>query len=205
MQASAANNSEEKRIFLFGHSFVSRLSREARRRQRSVLDLVGLPEGCRLSVQGHPGLTYDRIFTNLGFYLRILKREPIGTLVVDMGTNDLCDVRITPSVLVSKVLRFLDLLRTQGVQFQSVVFLTIIERSRVSRPGQVDVSTFNRQARRFNAAIANRLQDVEGAYCHCQHRISRKQHLSDGIHLDRDGMDKYCRGLKEAILRYLNC
>ena len=120
-----------------------------------------------------------------------------------MGTNDLCDLTITPSVLVSKVLQFLDLLRDQGVKFQSVVIFTIIERSRVSRPGQVNVSTFNRQARRFNAALSQKLNDVEGVHCYSQRRINRRQHLVDGIHLDADGMDKYCRNVKEAVLKHL--
>ena len=128
MQACAASSSPERHAFLFGHSFVSRLSREARKRRRTTLDFVSLSGFCKLSSDGYPGLTYmyNKVFENPAFYLRNLKREPIDILIIDMGTNDLCDLTITPSVLVSKVLQFLDLLRDQGVKFQSVVIFTII-------------------------------------------------------------------------------
>ena len=52
MQAGAASDSAEKHAYLFGHSFVSRLSREARTQHRSELDLVGLVGKCKLILGG---------------------------------------------------------------------------------------------------------------------------------------------------------
>ena len=192
---------ERPHVFLFGHSFVSRLSREALRQHRSVLDLVGLSGMCKLSVEGHPGLSYSRVFSNPGFYLRRLREDYVHTLIVDIGSNDLCDPSVTPSILVSKVEEFLDLLRTSGISPVSIILFSVIERTRICRPGQVSVNTFNRKVRRFNAGISKRVKDLDGVHFYCQRRVNRKGNLVDGVHLNAVGMDKYCRAVKESVLR----
>ena len=102
--------SERPHVFMFGHSFLTRLSREAQRDHQSVRDFIGVPDKCSLFIEGHPGLTYERLFLNSDHYLHEMKKRPIDILVLDMGTNDLCNSEVTPAVLLQSTLQFLNLL-----------------------------------------------------------------------------------------------
>ncbi len=101
-------------------------------------------------VEGHPGLSFGRIFDNLSHYLSIMKTKLFDILVVDLGTNDLCDSDNPPEVVIQKVLTFLDHLKSNNITPQKIVFLSVIRRSSISRPGQIACSTFNHRAKKFN-------------------------------------------------------
>ena len=81
-------------VFLFGHSFPAIL-RQSREQHVEPKALVGMSNRFTLFVEGHPGLTYPRIFNNLSHYLShylsLLKSKTFDILIVDMGSNDLCD------------------------------------------------------------------------------------------------------------------
>lgn len=195
--------SERPHVFLFGHSFLSRLSREAQREHRSVRDFIGVPDRCSLFVEGHPGLTYQRLFSNADHYLKEMMKKQIDILILDMGTNDLCNPEVTPARLVQNNIQLLNLLETRGINPQCIVILSIIQRSKISRTGQVDLTTFNHRVRRFNSMISRDLKEFPRANIYAQRRVNYPKYLVDGCHLTREGLTKYCQGLKEAILRNL--
>ena len=88
----------EKHIaYVFGHSFPTRLSRVAQSRHQSVKVLLGVPDCCDVRVEGHPGLSYPRIFDSLTHCLRGMGTDEIDLLCIDMGTNDLCSPSNTSS------------------------------------------------------------------------------------------------------------
>ena len=190
-------------VYLFGHSFVSRLFREAQRRNQSVKDLIGLHDyQCDLCVEGHPGLTFDRLFEGADHYCSKMQRRPIDTLILDLGTNDLCNPDITPSVLIQKIQRFLSLLEVRGISPRCIVFLSVLQRSRLTRAGQVNLPTYNHRARRFNEIMRRRIQEYPNVYQYHQRKINYTRYLVDGCHLTTEGIIKYGRGVKECATRY---
>lgn len=196
--------SEPLNVYLFGHSFVKRLDRMARQEHQSVEELLGLAAEIRLTVEGHPGLSYDRLFNHVDYYCQKMRLlNSIDVLVLDIGTNDLCLPEITPEVLVGKSFEFLDLLESRGISPRKVVFLSIIQRSKITRSGQVAVTTFNHRTRRFNSLFSRRLRsERQNVYLFTQKRVNYPKYLSDGCHLNIDGMNKYCKGLRAAIVRH---
>ena len=191
-------------VYLFGHSFVKRLERRAREGHQSVEDLLELTGEVNLLVEGHPGLSYDRLLSRVDFYCRKLSSIPIDVLVLDLGTNDLCLPEVTPEVLVQKSFEFLDLLEGKGVLPHKVVFLSVIQRSRITRSGHIAVSTFNHRSKRFNSLLGRRLKsERHNVYLYTQKRINYPKYLCDGCHLNSEGMTKYAKGLRAAIVRYV--
>lgn len=194
---------EKKSIYIYGHSFPARFLAEARRCHMSVAELLGISQDYNVYVEGHPGLSYDRIFNSPDHYFQRLQAQPtIHLLCIDMGTNDLSNTHLTPSVVVSNTLRFLDALQERGIQPRRIVFLSVIQRSRLNRPNQVSLQNFNHRARRFNRSLNRALVGRNGV-CLCpQRRINHPRHMVDGCHLSADGMVKYVYQLRWLILHY---
>ena len=187
-------------VALFGHSFPARLLREASRRQQRVRDYVGLSDGCDLFVDGHPGLSYDRYFGNIERYCRQMSSRRIDILCVDMGTNDLCVPDITPVVLVDKTRRFIECLSSYGISPRRIVLFTVIQRSRLSRAGQVTLNTFNHRAKQFNSLLAQRMRAYPNVHVFQQRRVNHPRYLVDGCHLTLAGLHQYCQGIREVVL-----
>ena len=96
---------EKTRVFLFGHSFPVRLLKWSKDRSKTVEESVGVSGKYSIYVDGHPGLTFDRFFTNERHYFRKLQSQSFDILCIDMATNDLCAVGGTPQIVVDKVSR----------------------------------------------------------------------------------------------------
>ena len=169
----------------------------------SVEQFVGVPEDIRLGIIGYPGLTYDKVLNNPDRYLSRLKEEPADILCIDIGTNDLCGKENPPSVVVQKTKRFLDKLFSEGIRPRQIVLFSVIQRSVISRPGQVPLSQFNHRAKRYNAMLTRALEaGYPYARMYAQRRINFLEYLSDGCHLNHEGIKMYCRGIKEVLARY---
>ena len=201
MTSTRIGMSRKTSVFLFGHSFPARLLRQSRERRIDPKTLVGLSNRFTLFVEGHPGLTYSRIFDNLSHYLALLKSRTIDILLVDLGSNDLCDPGCPPEVVLQNVDRFLDHLESHGVTPQKIVFLSVIRRTVISRSGQVSCTTFNHRAKKFNRLLTNKLKECPGVEIYVQRRIDYPKYLGDGCHLNPTGMVKYFWGIKEAVYR----
>ena len=143
-------------VVLFGHSFPARLLRHVREQQNatSVSSLLGLDEKYTVFVDGHSGLTYGRLLGSLPHYVGKMKEKSVDILVVDLGTNDLCSQENTPEKVVQMALGFIDSLNPRGVTPRCTVFLSVIQRSVISRRGQVACSTFNHRARTLFHSIS---------------------------------------------------
>ncbi len=114
---------EEKLVvYIFGHSFPSGLAREARAHHLSCRDMLELTNKHDVFVEGHPGLTYSRMFASANHYFMKMKAlEKIDLLCIDMGTNDLCNLDSTPKVVVDNTLRFLEMLGARGITAKHIV------------------------------------------------------------------------------------
>ena len=117
-------------------------------------------------------------------------------LRVDLGTNDLCGPDNPPEVVLQKVSTFLDHLTSNSITPQKIVFLSVIRRSSISRPGQVACSTFNHRVKKFNRLLTSKLKEYSGMSIYVQRRVNYPKYLVDGCHLNPVGMRKYYMGIK---------
>ena len=201
---SSTKMSDKRSIYIFGHSFPARLSREAVTRHQSIESLLEVEACFNVHIEGHPGLTYNRIFSNPNHYFSGMKRsQNIDLLCVDMGTNDLCHPDSTPTVVVENTLKFLSSLPVYDIHPRKVVLLSVIQRSMITRRNQVSVQTFIHRVRRFNRSLNRALvQTWPSVRLHPQRRINYPKYLVDGCHLNAEGMKKYVGQIKDIILRY---
>ena len=183
------------RVCLFGHSFPARVDRYGRDHPEFLADL---PDGCTLSIQGYSGLTYSRIFSDPQRFLSTLKEYDI--IIVDLGTNDLCDIHITPSLLISRAISLLDLFDQHGVRSSRIVFLSILQRTNIFRHGQVTVSTFNHRVKKYNAQLAGRLDTMSPrVQLRSQSKFNRPKYILDGCHLTNEGIELYIKNIIYVI------
>ena len=188
------------RVCLFGHSFPARASRYGREHPNY---LAGLSDDCSLDLQGHSGLTFARIFANPSRYLCSLREFEV--IIIDLGTNDLCDVNVSPSLLVTRAVHLIALFEQYNVKPKQIVFLAPILRTHMFRQGQVTVSTFNNRVRKYNAQLRNRIASLAPrVQMRFQNKINRSKFISDGCHLTSEGMQKYIRNVISVILK-LKC
>ena len=117
--------------YLAGHSFVDRFHRRATRDGRSIGQLTVLAETLELYTLGVSGGTFARTLACPDYLLRRLDTMPWlpDVLVVDLGTNDLCSQDASPGLVVDNALALVDLLRRQHRMQNTVVFLSVIQRT----------------------------------------------------------------------------
>ena len=94
---------------------------------------------------------------NVDFYLHHLRSQVADILCIDLGTNDLCGEDVTPRLLADNVVKFLDLLQLSRIAPQRIILFSVIQRSAITRRGQVNLTTFNHRARRFNSLLNRRI------------------------------------------------
>ena len=103
--------SKKPEVLIFGHSFSARLMRRSRETGESVRQLLNLSEDtANVMVRGHPGLTFSRVLQSPVHYHREICHRPMDAVVVDVGTNDLCNIDGEVDEVVSRAINFLDLL-----------------------------------------------------------------------------------------------
>ena len=148
-------------------------------------------------------MTYDRVFGNARHYLGEVLSKPVDLLILDMGTNDLCNQTGTPETVVGRAIEFLSQICAGENGPRQIRILSVLQRSKINRRGQVTVPTFSHRVKKFNSQLALK---VESLFSHVrmypQRRLNRPKYPVDGCHLNEEGMERYCRGLRETILRY---
>ena len=188
----------------FGHSFAARLFSAIKDSSQSTTEFLGLPDPYHVYVDGYSGLTFDRIFENPSKYLVKIRSRSPDILSVDIGTNDLCDPNNSVSCMISKVRRFLALLKQWCILPRTIVFCSVLQR-RAVRSGQVSLKTFNHRAKRFNRQLGHEIKTINGVYFHPQARISLPKYLIDGVHLTSKGIAMYSMNLKRLFLAHSTC
>ena len=130
------------KLYLFGHSFPKRLAGHLPTDESAIK----LPEYCSMVLDGYSGLLFQKVLRNPTFYF--LKRHDTfriaqsDVIIVDLGTNDLCDLDVTAAVLIHHVIEFIHLLQGQGLTPKHLIFLSIIQRTKFTRQNQVTIQNF---------------------------------------------------------------
>ena len=195
------------RFHHFGHSFPKRLFRYLQDARQNLLDLVDLPDGCECFLDGYSGLTFNKLNSDPHTYLqRILTRnaqKPIDVLSIDVGTNDLCHPDVTVSVLVDEVIQFLDVLTRFEIRPKFIVFFSVIQRTTITRTGQVSLQCFNHRVKKFNKRLCKVLKPRNPHVAmFSQSAINLPKFIVDGCHLTEEGIKLYSSNLSRLMFKY---
>ena len=73
-------------------------------------------------LDGYSNLTYSKLAGDIPRYFRVMKSRQIDVLstCIDLGTNDLCGISNTDSVVVENTMQFLDLLQEALAQVRKL-------------------------------------------------------------------------------------
>ena len=194
-------------FYHFGHSFPRRLYNNLQSSHHSVEEALNLPESCSIQIEGHSGLTVRKLLENPERYISNLRRyhssHPIDVLSIDIGTNDLCDPACTVVMLLESIVQLIKLLLHQGVRPKFLIFMSIIQRTSITRQNQVSVNCFNHRAKKFNRSLKVVVNSYSWISTFHQNKVNFPKYIcSDGCHLTPEGLNKYGRSLRQLILKY---
>jgi lysophospholipase L1-like esterase len=195
------------KFHLFGHSFPKRLFKYIRETDQTVTGVVNPPDSCELFLDGNSGLTYAKISSEPNRFLSRIRRnngtQAIDVLIIDMGTNELCDPEVTVPEVVQSALSLIDQLQHEDIRPKFIVHLSVIQRTYITRPNQVSVTCFNRRAKKFNRILSQECNTkFDNVFMFAQNRINFPRYCGDGVHFNAEGRRKYCLSLRRLMTTY---
>ena len=126
-------------------------------------------------------------------------------VILDIGTNDLVDVSHVSEAtkLADNVYHTAQALLAKGVS--RVIILEVLPRSTKGRYGATQA--FTTHARSYNRHIQalvqrHREQVPVFFWYHAGMSYKAEQFLSDGVHLNKDGIYKYIKSIKRAVITH---
>lgn len=191
------------KTLILGHSFVSRFKAFLREHQGQFSYSLNLsPQQCMVQYAGYPGGMVPGIRS--GKLETVSDFEP-QLIVLDLGTNDLCNPANTPdSVAQSLYILSKHLIHTMGVK--TIVVMQILHHCRPSRPVRypVNVEWFNDRVDQTNRLL-HVLFSKEGLvfWKHkglWEENALRQAILPDGVHLSAGGYRKYFKNIRAAVV-----
>ena len=187
-----SNPGKEKPCALvLGHSFVSRFKVFLKREEFSKN--LNLDDTCRVFFSGIGGRTVEKI---MRFDLEKLYVLQPQIVILEIGSNDLCDVAVDPEAIGSQIMTLINRLRYEfGVE--RVVVCQILYRQNQPYP------QYNSSVTALNSWLKVKLSNVQYATL-WRHRGLVRPSLDiygrDGIHLNRRGEALLFRSYRGAIL-----
>ena len=191
-------------IFLAGHSFVKRLASDRKRVGDTTLSF-NLRDHFSLFMQGYSGASVASLRSEIVPFIWDLRPTHV---IIDIGTNDLAPRDAHP-VQVGDAIVALAREISELPYVRGVVMLGIIPRKppttgryrRRTRPDFNDVFQVANDQLRFAAQSSDELLywPQRGLYADPSSFLS-----SDGTHLNTEGMRKYTRNVRNAIIKCMS-
>lgn len=201
--SSQCNPHSPCKIFFLGHSFVRRLEDfMVENGKRNFL----LPlEGYDIKFKARGGMKACHL--NLRMNLKLVSRHKPDIVFIDVGTNDLDSCLQHPKPLANQVLSSCTYL-VKSHSVKHVVILHVLPRTYKGKY-PCNNPLFNHQANEYNQAI---MAGIKTSTPHGQRRIhfwchkglshNPTQYIEDGVHLNNQGMIKYYKSLRRAIIKF---
>ena len=131
-------------------------------------------------------------------------------VIIQCGSNDLCDPTISPETLRDKIVAYItDLLQIHRVE--SVVVMQILHRLEPEQPvrHRVNIDWFNTRVDTTNHLISEAIEHIQSAFFDkhrglCDSQVLYQAMMADGIHLNRSGYTKYFRNMRTALMACYN-
>ena len=191
---AAAN--EKPRVLLLGHSFVRRLREfAAQNHSGGPYDLnLGLSNICSIIFHGIGGRTVNKMIKN---DLDKVRSAAPNIVVLELGSNDLCDKDSDPETIALSIVALAELLLTE----LSLRFIAVCEVT--ARQNEPFVG-YNERAALLNGHLRESLRIIPTAKC-WQHRglinpTNNAVYAPDCIHLNGIGNKALYRSYRGAIL-----
>jgi hypothetical protein len=177
-------------VLVIGHSFVRRLGQK-------VGGLQVLDDGCRVHIEGYGGLKVPGLEERV---VKAMSRGRYGCVVMEIGSNDLCEHGATSDVVAGKIVGLCKKVRDQ-YDVEVVVFETL-ERERECRWLEVDLGVYNERVRTLNGKLKEGCEGGCGG-----ERITFRTHYphakrlgDDGIHIGERWMNDYWKSVRGAVV-----
>ena len=187
---------------IIGHSFVRRMSEF---RRSHPLDLRR--QFPYIFMEGKGGQTVKGLWSEADL---IRTTEP-RVVVLDIGSNDLCDPIMSPVDLALNIIELAGTLLATTPGLQSVVIMQILPRGSRWRPrrGQRSLAEFNTAVFHTNTYLSD--QCYQNTLPGLKFYKLRKMSVDvdaflgrDGVHLNFVGQSKYRRNYRGALLQGIN-
>ena len=184
------------RVLVLGHSFVRRLQEfAAQTRSGGTYDLnLELSRVCSVFFHGIGGRTVDK---TIKYDLAKIRSTAPNIVILELGSNDLCDKDSDPESIALSIVALAELLRTD-LKLRFVVVCEVIARLKEPFCG------YNQKAAQTNGHLRESLRETPATKC-WQHRgLIQPSHNAvyapDGIHLNSMGNKALYRSYRGAIL-----
>ena len=187
---------EKPRALVLGHSFVRRLKDfAAQNHSNGPYDLnLGLSNVCSIVFLGIGGRTVDKLIRN---DLDKIRSAAPNIVVLELGSNDLCDKDSDPETIALSIVALAELLITE-------LSLRIIAVCEVTARQNEPFAGYNVKAALLNSHLRESLRVIPAAKC-WQHRglinpTNNAVYAPDGIHLNYLGNKALYQSYRGAIL-----
>ena len=188
------------RILVIGHSFVWRLNKFITESTRPCIDRhFCLTDAASISFHGIGGRTVDRLRDS---DLHAVFSFKPTLLILEIGSNDLCDPNLAVPDLAANILR---LIKTFHITYQ-VPYIIVSQVLRRRRP-PIMTPSYNNRVPHLNNVLHNLLKQVPFAtlWFHLDLiRATTNVFLPDGVHLNDNGNHLLYHSYLKAILRTLH-
>ena len=183
------------RSLILGHSFVQRMKVFLKHNagNSSFNEHFDLKNSCLVKLIGNGGRTVERL---MRYDLRATRATKPDILVVEIGSNDLCDPSADPEILGETITASVDVLRHE-IQHKFTVICQVIPRRNPPFP------KYNQRVKKLNKCLWKMLAD-SSAVKFWRHRglhnPTRDIYVRDGIHLNNQGHKALYRSYRGALL-----
>ena len=184
---------------LVGHSFVQRMVEFIERNQDSGFYscTFGVDNSCDVKTIGIGGRTVDKL---IKFDLQTIRGTAPNVIIMDIGSNDLCDKEVDPDTVALSILALVELL-LKDLPLRCLVLCQVLPRK--NQP----FSGYNERVWHLNGLLREAVKGIHGAKFWLHRGLcnpSRNIFAADGIHLNDDGHQALYRSYRGAILFPLN-
>ena len=183
---------DDVRVMILGHSFVKRFDESCFVSNLGIGNVV-------LNVHGVGGRTVEKVRR---YDMEDVRRFSPQIIVLEIGSNDLCDPNVDVDVFVSSVVEFCDFLLSSVA---SVKFICVCEVIRRKWTSGVPLQLYNTNVAAYNI----KLKEVMGSkptikvwrHRGFQNEINLDRHLlGDGVHPNADGLFNLYLSYRGAVL-----
>ena len=197
------------KILVMGHSFIRRFTYFLSHSQDHSANLNLDVRSCFIKYSGIPGGTVAKFNDR---QLAEVRRESPDLVVLQIGSNDLCDYDISVSKVVHNILSLVDNLHN-SYHVQQVIIMQILHRHiprnrRKIRPG-FNMDVFNERVDAANQCLKSEVVNRQYAtyWKHkglCVKELLEAALCDDGVHLNNHiGYKKFFKNIRAAIVTTL--
>ena len=190
-------------VLIWGHSFVRRLEHFCLENE-ALHNMSLTPETHLMFFKSRSGAKATHARSDF----KVAVQVDADMVILDIGTNDLDSQRLPPAELAKEVFNIAKTLLDTCGDVKVVIILEVLFRS-VTRSGPNSNPSFAADAHQYNngiKALVNQQENRDDApvrFWHHKGLVDQwPSYLSDGVHLNDEGMWKYQRSIKRAILKF---